>query len=298
MLSDNRAQLIGVSVQGAISSPTYPTLPASPYIIGADGRPALLPGPGGIVYNVRVGDSAFGWLADLVQPGVSIRNSQDGPNQALNVLACVGNVAVVVSGKAAGARGTVTGKSGRFAEHVIVDFPPGVLEQLAVEDRVLVRAYGRSLTLTDHPDVQLKSLSPRLLDAMEVRNDGPACLCVPVAAEVPAFLIGAGSGLQAESGSVQIQTDHREGLERHGLDRLRLGDIVAIRDYDTRFGPGYRQGAMTIGVVSHGDSPRAGYGPGVTALMTAVEGRIRPAAVNECNIASLLGMREGVTAGV
>jgi len=60
---DNREQLIGVSVQGDIVSPEYPALPASPYVIGADGRPQLLPSQGGIVYNVHVGDSAFGWLA-------------------------------------------------------------------------------------------------------------------------------------------------------------------------------------------------------------------------------------------
>ena len=58
---DNREQLIGVSVQGNIVSPEYPALPASPYVIGADGRPQLLPSQGGIVYNVHVGDSAFGW---------------------------------------------------------------------------------------------------------------------------------------------------------------------------------------------------------------------------------------------
>src|SRR5690348_14249697 len=107
MVNDNRAQLIGVSVQGNISSPNYPSLPASPYLIGADGTPELLPSPGGIVYNVRVGDTAYGWLADTVQPGVSIRSSQDTANHALTVLACIGNEAVVVSGRALGARGTV-----------------------------------------------------------------------------------------------------------------------------------------------------------------------------------------------
>src|SRR5262249_53740633 len=167
-MDDNREQLIGVSVQGSIVSPEYPALPASPYIIGADGTPRLLPSQGGIVYNVRVGDSAFGWLADLVQPGVSIRAGQEPANQALNVLSCLGNDAIVVSGEATGAGGTVIGKSGRFAEHVIVHFPAETMEQLAIEDRVLVRAYGRSLALTDYPNVQLKSISPALLDALEV----------------------------------------------------------------------------------------------------------------------------------
>jgi hypothetical protein len=295
MLSDNRSQLISVSVQGSVSSPEYPTLPASPYLIGADGAPALRPGPGGIVYNVRVGDSAYGWLAEMVQPGASIKNAQDGPNQALNVLACIGNEAVVVSGRAASARGTVTGKSGRFAEHVIVDFPREVLEQLAIEDRVLVRAHGRSLALAAYPDVQIKSLSPRLLDSMGLEDDGSGNVLVPVAAEVPAILVGAGAGLLSESACVSIQTDHAETLRQYGLDRLRLGDIVAIHDYDSRWGHGYRRGSVAIGVVAHGDSLRAGYGPGVTTIMTALNARIQPQVREGCNIADLLSLRERAT---
>lgn len=292
MLADNRSQLIGVSVQGSVSSPMFPSLPAPPYVITAEGHATLLPSQGGIVYNVRIGDSAFGWLADMVQPGVSITDANEGSRQALNVLACVGNDAIVVSGRAAGARGIVTGKSGRFAEHVIIDFAPEVLDQLAIQDRILIHAFGRSLALRDYPEVQLKSISPRLLDVLEVSPTGPNCLCVPVAAEVPATLIGAGSGLLSESGSVQIQSDDAEILAKHGGDRLRLGDIVAIRDYDSRWGPGYRRGAMTVGVVSHGDSPRAGYGPGVTPLLTALGGKIQAAVVKERNIATMLGIRD------
>lgn len=291
MLRDNRHQLVGVSVQGQVSSPVYPSLPASPYLIGADGQPQLLPSPGGIVYNVKVGDTAYGWLADMVQPGVSVKNPADGPNYALNTFACIGNDALVVSGSAVGARGTVIGKSGRFAEHVICHFPDEVLEQLAIEDKVLVRAFGRSLAFVDYADIQLKSISPQLLDALEVDEAGPGTITHPVAAEVPAVFIGAGSGLLSESGCVQIQTDDAEALREHGLDSLRLGDVVAICDYDSRWGNGYRQGATSIGVVVHGDSPRAGYGPGITVVMTAVDNRIRPVSTGGRNIAELLGLR-------
>ena len=293
---DNREQLIGVSVQGSIVSPEYPALPATPYVIGADGRPQLLPSQGGIVYNVRIGDSAFGWLADLVQPGVSIRAAAEAANQALNVLSCLGNEAIVVSGQATGARGTVIGKSGRFAEHVIVHFAPETLEQLAIEDKVLVRAYGRSLALTDYTDVQLKSISPQLLDALEVEPDTPGALTVPVAGEVPAFLVGAGSGLMHESGCIQIQTDHKDALAEHGLEELRLGDVVAVRDYDSRWGNGYLKDAVCVGVVVHGDSPRAGYGPGVTVIMASTNNRIRPVLRAERNIAELLGLGTAVEA--
>lgn len=293
---DNRTQLIGVSVQGSIVSPEYPPLPASPYVIGADGTPQLLPSQGGIVYNIKVGDSAFGWLGDLVQPGVSIRASADAANQALNVLSCLGNEAIVVSGDASGARGTVIGKSGRFAEHVIVDFSSDVLERLAIEDKVLIRAYGRSLALTEYPEIVLKSISPRLLDALEVEPDGADALTVPVAAEVPAVLIGAGSGLMTESGCIQIQTDQGEALRAHGLDDLRLGDIVAVRDYDSRWGNGYLKDAISIGVVVHGDSPRAGYGPGLTVIMATTANRIHPTVRSERNVAELLDLGHSVEA--
>lgn len=288
---DNRSQIVGVSVQGLVSSPELPTLPASPYVIGADGTPRLLVPPGGIVYNVRVGDSAFGWAADMVQPGVSVKSPQAAPNAALNVMSCVGNEAIVASGGALGARGTVIGKSGRFAEHVIVHFAREVLEQLAVQDKILIRALGRSLALSDYPDVQLKSCSPVLLDALEVRADEPGAITVPVAAEVPPQLAGAGAGLQAESGAIQIQTEDEDALREAGLDALRLGDIVALRDFDTRWGPGYLAGAVTVGVVVHGDSPRGGHGPGVTPLLTAAGNRIRPELRSERNLAELLGLR-------
>lgn len=289
-MRDNRHQIVGVSVQGQVSCPEFPTLPASPYTIGADGTPQLLLSAGGIVYNVRVGDSAYGWLADSVQPGVSVKSPDFAANQALNTFACIGNEAIVVSGRATGERGTVVGKSGRFAEHVICHFADGVLEELAVEDKVLVRAYGRSLTLLDQPEIQLKSISPALLDALEVESAGGNGISVPVVAEFPAFLAGAGAGLLAESGSLQIQSDDEQALREHRLHELRLGDVVAVRDLDSRWGNGYRQGAMAIGVVAHGDSPRAGAGPGITIVITAIGNQIRPTIVAERNLATMLDL--------
>jgi hypothetical protein len=296
-MSDNRSQLVGVAVQGSVVSPQLPALPASPYIIGADGKAVLLPAPGGIVYNVSIGDSAYGWLADMVQPGVSIA-AAGGANNALRGLACVGNEAIVVSGRALGKRGAVTGKSGRFAEHVILHFDREVLEMIALGDKILVRAIGRGLALSDAADVHLKSMSPRLLDALEVGASESAGVTVPVAAEVPGSLMGAGAGLTSEAGCVQIQTDDRAALATHGVEGLRLGDVVAIRDFDCRWGNGYLKDAVTIGVVVHGDSVRGGHGPGVTPVMTAVGGRIQPQLVAERNIGELLGLKTatGVTA--
>ncbi len=290
MIADNRDQLVGVGVQGTVVSPECPPLPASPYQIAADGSPYLLPTPGGIVYNVRVGDPAFGWLADMVQPGVSIRNPQDVANNALNTLACLGNEARVVSGAAIGARGTVTGKSGRFAEHVIVHFSNDVVEKIALEDRVLVRAMGRSLTLKRQPKIQLKSISPQLLDALELTDLGDGRVSVPVRAVVPAHLMGAGAGLGSEGGCVQIQSEDPASLTESGLEGLRLGDVVGIRDYDCRWGNGFLKDAVAVGIVVHGDSPRSGFGPGVTPLLAAVDRAIEPVVVQARNITELLAL--------
>lgn len=291
MVEDNREQLVGIAVQGVIASPELPPLPASPYQISSDGHPYLLPAPGGIVYNVRVGDRALGWLADMVQPGVSIRNPQDPANQALKTLSCVGNVARVTSGDGLGATGIVVGKSGRFAEHVIIHFPKEALEKLALGDRVTVKALGRSLALTDMPSVQLKSLSPEFLDALEVEATAPGRIRVQVKAVVPCHLTGAGAGLGSESGCVQIQTEDYRALSEHGLTDLRLGDVVAISDYDCRWGNGYLRGAMTVGVVAHGDSPRSGYGPGITPLIAAADESLSVELVASRNVVDLLDLR-------
>src|SRR5687767_12458831 len=130
MLTTNTDHLITMSVMGLVTSPHYPSIPAVPHQIDRDGRPRLLPSLGGIVYNVTVGDSVYDWAGDNIEPGVAIKAPDAPTNEALNVFACVGNPAVVMTGAAKGARGTVTGKSGRFAEHVIIHFPPDALDNL------------------------------------------------------------------------------------------------------------------------------------------------------------------------
>ncbi len=99
MVETNVAQVIKMSVMGQVISPSYPSLPALPHQIDRDGRPRLLPTFGGIVYNVRLGDSVYGWAGDLIEPGVAIKAPDAAANQALNVFACVGNEAVVMSGR-------------------------------------------------------------------------------------------------------------------------------------------------------------------------------------------------------
>jgi hypothetical protein len=195
-----------------------------------------------------------------------------------------------MSGEGKGTKGVVTGKSGRFSEHVIVHFPKAAREKFAINDRIVIRSCGVGMSLSEYPEITLKSLSPELLQALRPQASG-ASLQIPVAAKVPAHLIGAGAGLTSEGGSLHIQTTDREEVARHGLDKLRLGDIVALEDYDSRYQHGYLRGAVGIAVIGQTDGPRAGYGPGMTLLMTDTGGQIEPVVVPSVNLVDLLDLQ-------
>ncbi len=289
-MKTNSDDLVMLSVTGQVSSPM---MAASGYrIAGNTGAPVILPGVGGITYNVRVGDSACGWVADHVEPGVSVKNPSPGEgnrsaNQALNILSAIGNEAVVVSGDAKGARGVVTGKHGGI-EHVLVDFDAAALDNLAIGDRVLIRAFGTGLKLEGFEHIKLMNIDPRLLDRMRIKAVGNK-VEVPVACVVPAKLMGSGIGKShAHSGDYDIQLLDGKTIAKLGITDIRLGDIVAIKDADHTFGRMYRKGSITVGVVVHSDCVISGHGPGVTTIMTSSGGRIIPRIEAGANIARLL----------
>jgi len=64
MLRTNEDKLVMISVQGRVSYPVR----SSAYTITYDGKPVVVPGVGGITYNIKVGDKAFGWEADMWNP--------------------------------------------------------------------------------------------------------------------------------------------------------------------------------------------------------------------------------------
>jgi len=286
MLTTNLSQLVKISVLGEIANPAMPGLPASPYLVSADGAPLILPSFGGIVYNVKLGDRALGWAGELIQPGVSIKASGNA-NTALGVFACLGNKARVVSGAAAGATGVVTGKSGRFAEHVICHFDDAALEKMAPGDKIQVQAHGVGLQLAEFPAIQFKSCSPALLDALNPDVSGDGKLVIPVKGVVPSVLAGAGAGLGSENGALNLQTSDPRLFAEAGLEDLRFGDLVAVADWDSRYGHGYLRGAMAIGVVCQGGSVRSGYGPGIAVIMTSKAPVIEPVVTAGANIKAL-----------
>jgi hypothetical protein len=295
MLRTNVEKLIKISVMGEVASPTIRNV----YNVSATGKPQVLPGVGGITYNLRVGDAACGWEADHVEPGVSVENKENdarsgqAANTAFNVLSCVGNQAIVATGEAKGAKGVVTGKHGGI-EHVLVDFPSEVLENLLLGDRILVKAYGTGLKLADFPETKVLNMDPRLLEAWNPKPNGDK-IEVPVTHIVPAAIMGSGLGAnQVNSGDYDIQLFDSGVVEQYGLESLRLGDLVAIIDADHSFGRIYRQGAVSVGVVVHSNCVTAGHGPGVTTLMTSSDGKIVPQISQDANVASLLKLRSDI----
>ena len=296
MLRTNRDRLVKVSVIGEVVSPV---IGDAVYKITADGKPVILPGVGGITYNIRVGDLACGWMADHVEPGVSLENRVSdsrfprGQSNALNVLACIGNEAVIVKGDAKGEKGVVVGKHGGI-EHVMVDFPQETMEKLVIEDKVQIKACGVGLQLLDIPEVKVFNTSPEFLDAINPTL-AMEMLEVPVTHEVPAAVMGSGLGSsQTSSGDYDITMFCEDTVKECGLDNLRLGDLVAIRDADSSYGRIYRKGAVTVGIVTHSDCVIAGHGPGVTTLFTSTKGMIKPVISKKANIAKLLNLRNDI----
>lgn len=294
MIKTNKNMLVIQSVVGQISNPTFSK---PPYVISADGMPLVLPGVGGITYNIRVGDPAIGWEADHVEPGVSIMNPEKtegswSPNAGLNTLACIGNEAKVISGDAKGAKGFVVGKHGGI-EHVMVDFPPNVLEKLAIGDKMQINACGVGLKLLDYfPEIHVMNIAPDLLLKIRIR-DKKGMLEFPVTHLVPASVMGSGLGSShSYSGDYDIQMFDENIVKKYGFESLRFGDFVAIIDADHSYGRIYKTGAVSIGIIVHSNCVIAGHGPGVMTVLTSSKGRIKPVLNKRSNLINYLRLHK------
>lgn len=289
MIETNRDTLIEMAVQGEIISPS-----SISYRATWDGQPKLALGMGGIKYNLRVGDPCFGWASgDHVEPGVTIQGRErPSPSEcALALFACIGNEARVVSGEGKGARGVFTGRHAGSDD--IVWFGDEDLERLAIGDKVQVRAHGVGLRIRGYDDVRVNKCSPRLLESLGIEVvDGR--LVVPIVKEVPGFLMGSGVGFWplVEPVDYDIQTTDPKAVEKYGLETLRLGDVVALRDQLCVNGRGYYRGALTVGVIIHGASDYSGHGPGVNPILSTKDGRLGTKLEPDANIALYLGLRD------
>jgi len=288
VLKTNREKLVMQSVQGKIHSPI---MGPNPYRVSSDGQPMILHGTGGITYNFQIGDSCMDLVGDHIEPGVSIRNEEAAENRALMTLACIGNEARVTSGDAKGAKGFVTGMHGGI-DHTLIYFPQEDLEKMAINDSILIKAHGQGLKVEGFEDVVVMNLDPNLFEKMGIKVNKDGKLEILIAAEIPAHLMGSGIGSATSfSGDYDITTGDKEEVKKYGIDKLRFGDLVLLRDCDNTYGRQYLKGAVTVGVVVHSDCILAGHGPGVTALFSCktsmIEGVISPYA----NLADFLEIK-------
>jgi hypothetical protein len=234
--------------------------------VDPDGQAFLLPGMGGVTLGVHCGDPATGYAGDHVEPGLSVRHRDAAANYALQYLSCIGNTVTVSSGPAAGAEGFVIGQHA----YVLTDLAEEAMRQVTTGDQVTVLAVGQGLALAEHQEVVVKNCSPRLLAALAGGTGAGGQLEVHVAARIPAEAIGAGAGMASEYANTDLMGAYA-GLGDDlslGLEGLRIGDIVAMADQDHRFGRGYREGWMSIGVISTGSCQLFGHGPGPSTIMS------------------------------
>ncbi len=265
---------------------THPAIDTR-YVNNWDGKPSVGLGQGGIIYNIKPGDSCFDWAwGEKIEPGTSVDGiGDDRAKGSFRNFTCVGNRAKVVNGEAKGKEGLVVGKVGGLpnrSHHVVIYFEEETLEALSIGDKVQVRSIGIGLKFSDYPEVRAVGVSPQLLDKMGLKDvDGR--LGVPVTAVIPADYVGMGSGgAPVEASCWNVMTQSPDALEY--LKDLKLGDIVALKDILSAWGRGYYENAYTIGVVSTGASGKLGQGIGVTTLMTCKEGEIEPILDPDANI--------------
>jgi hypothetical protein len=243
----------------------HPVLGESPYRVNRDGISYVPVGDGGIVLGLELGDSVFKLAADHAAPGACLTHPDAAARHALAAFACIGNKAVVRTGAAAGAVGSVIGKRGE-AGRVIVGFRPQDLAAMRPADEVLVRTAGQGWRPADIPaDVAVMNTDPGVFAALPVVvSAGGGTITAAVRAVLPGKLAGNGIGRPAASWDLDLQLTSADVAPGDVL----LGDLVAVTDIDARYNMGYRRGWLTVGVVVHGASPLPGHGPGITPILT------------------------------
>jgi len=174
----------------------------------------------------------------------------------------------------------------------LISFTQIDLENLAIDDKIQVKAFGTGLVINGFEDVRVVSESPKLIENLcSTMKDE---VVVPVINIIPAFMLGMGSGgSPPEGGSWEIQTSCPFDMLRElRIDKLRIGDIVALDDILSAYGRGYFKGGITIGVILTGASDVAGQDIAVTTIMTTKNGTIKPKIDSDSNIVSYLELKQ------
>ena len=144
------------------------------------------------------------------------------------------------------------------------------MREVTTGDKVSIEAVGQGLKLLDHESIHVKNLSPSLLDGLAGGTNVDGTLDIHVARLIPPEAIGAGSGMVSDYANTDLMGTYPE-LDSSfslGLEDLRIGDVIAMIDQDHSFGRGYREGWISIGVISTGSASLFGHGPGPSTIMS------------------------------
>lgn len=279
----NKDKLVKQSLNASVDHPRN-----KGYRGSYDGRARITVGTGGITYSHQIGDNCMDIAGDHIEPGVSMANPDSASNGAVQILSCVGNEVECLSGPAAGAKGIVTGTHGGV-DHTMAWFAPEDLNRMKGNENFFIMSFGQGLKNADTPEVFYMNIDPDLLEAMDLKDED-GVLEFPVTHIIPAVLMGSGLGSGTlMGGDYDIMTQDKEAVRELGLDHLRFGDFIAIEDHDAEYGPHYKKGAVTVGIIVHSDSFSSGHGPGVTAIATSKNGKIRPVLNPDANLKNYMG---------
>ena len=282
-IKTNEKQLIKMSIGGYATQPSFKN---PGYIPNNDGQAVIYPGMFGVVNNVKVGDKAFGWAGDHIEPGVSIDSENLNEHFALHYLVCTGNQAIVRSGEAKGGIGIVTGEHARNLVH----FNQKILNKICIGDQIDIITHGRGLKLLDFPNIELKKIDPKLLKSMTLKVVNKK-LIVDVAIELPIRIMGSGAELNSEYVDQDLMSGDRNLMKKLKIDQMRLGDLIVINHADHRWGRSYKKNHISIAICIHGDSVMTGHGPGIMTIMTGHKKDLGWKINKKANIKNLLKIK-------
>ena len=282
-LKTNEKKLIKMSIGGYVTQPSFKN---PGYIPDNDGNSIILPGMYGVVNNVKVGDKAFGWNGDHIEPGVSIDSENINEHFALHYLVCTGNKAIVRSGEAKGRTGVVTGEHARNLIH----FEQNTLEKICVGDQIDIITHGRGLKLLDFPEIEIKKIDPNLLKSMNFKVVNKK-LIVDVAIELPIKIMGSGAELNSEYVDQDLMSGDRSLMKKLKIDQMKLGDLIVINHADHRWGRSYKKDHVSIALCIHGDSVMTGHGPGIMTIMTGTKKNLGWRINKKANLKNILKIK-------
>ena len=282
-LKTNEKNLIKMSIGGYVTQPSFKN---PGYIPDNDGNSVILPGMYGVVNNVKVGDKAFGWNGDHIEPGVSIDSENINEHFALHYLVCTGNKAIVRSGEAKGKTGIVTGEHARNLIH----FEQNTLEKICVGDQIDIITHGRGLKLLDFPEIEIKKIDPNLLKSMNFKVVNKK-LIVDVAIELPIKIMGSGAELNSEYVDQDLMSGDRSLMKKLKIDQMKLGDLIVINHADHRWGRSYKKDHVSIALCIHGDSVMTGHGPGIMTIMTGTKKNLGWRINKKANLKNILKIK-------